>query len=112
MRHCLELIECQEARCSLNGMDGTEDTCQCVAVGRVLLEYDQVLIETVQVFVAFYQEFFDDIGITHGCTFNTGELHTIPFVIDQLFIGSSSRALRFSVRRSTSAALRPFLSNF
>ena len=66
MRHRFQFVETDEATGAFYGMDGPENAGENVYVTRVLLQINQILVQLVQVFIAFDQELIDDF--THSVT--------------------------------------------
>src|SRR5579872_522320 len=92
MRDSFQLVERQKAGCALDGMNRPKNAGERLAIARVFLERNQVLIEPVQVLVAFNQEFFDDFGVAHQDSFARGS--RIYSCVQELRTPSSSAGLR------------------
>src|SRR5207244_2804827 len=60
-----QLGKAQEAAGSLHGVNGAKDARQPLPVGGILLQYDQIAVQLVQILVTLDEEFLDDIRVVH-----------------------------------------------
>ena len=73
MRHRSQLVECQKSRRTFNGMNRPENAGQNLPVVGILLQLQQLPVQTVEIFIALDQKLFDNVvGIVHGDTFSIG----------------------------------------
>ena len=65
VRHLLELVETQESASAFNRVDGAKHAGERLCIAWILLESNELSVQAVEVLVAFLQEVFNDVGITH-----------------------------------------------
>ena len=82
MRHRLEFAIAEEAAAALERMDRAEDAGEGLLRAGILLEYNQVAIEAIQVLIALDQEFFDDL--IHHFSYRVGAAHRVLTMASQL----------------------------
>lgn len=66
MRHFFQFVETQETTRTLDGVDRSEYSGQCVLVLRVFLQADEFAVQPVKIFVTLDQKVLDNPALTHG----------------------------------------------
>jgi hypothetical protein len=61
-----EDVEAEEPGCALDGVDGAKDAGNQLFVGWIFLEFDDLLIEDAEIFIALDQKFPDFFGKFHA----------------------------------------------
>jgi len=62
-----QLGEAEEAARPLDGMNSAEDAGQRILILGIFLQSNQVAVQAVEVFIAFNQEFLNNIAFAHRC---------------------------------------------